>query len=211
MFAPNSLLHSQIRMVNVSKVLSLPMQSSNAVVPRISSSGVGLSSPLSIGLHSGSTWISDVASIVGELPPSSGSHTLPLSSPWARYLGTIIPDMHASPCHLGVLNEVNWPIAQSISGLRVLNHVYTSTWSYTLIEMTSTSGLWTGPKWSLFWTVIAVLQLSLACAMGWPLRLADVMCAASLGSSSLLGSYGDIKMLVPPQWISACIHCNSLC
>jgi len=209
--APSSPLHSPILSANVSMVSSLAKRSSKAVAPSISISGVGLSSPLSLGFPFGSTGISDVRLIVGTLRPIPGSRTLVLSSYQPSYHCTVIPDLRASPWPLGVLKEVNRPVAQSISGLWVLNHGNPSTRSYALTGMTTTSGSWTGAKWSIYWTVIAVSRLSLAGTITWPSRPWVVMCAAWWGSPSLMRRFGDITMLVAPQSMSARIHCNSLC
>jgi len=209
--APSSPLHSPICKANVSMVTSLAKWSSNEVAPSMLISGVGLSSPLSHGCSSGSIGISDVKLIVGVLPPMSGSRKVVLSSSRPSYHCTIIPELCASPWPLVVLKEVNRPVAQSISGLRVLNHGNPSTRSYGLIGTTSTPSSLTGAKWSIYWTVIAVLRLSLACAITWPSRPWVVMCAASWGSPSLLRSCAEIKMIVAPQSISARIGCNSPC
>jgi len=68
------------------------------------------------------------------------------SSSQPSYHCTIVPDQLASPWPLGVLNEVDRPVGQSISNLQVLNHGNPSTRSYALIGTTRTSGLWTGAK-----------------------------------------------------------------
>jgi hypothetical protein len=144
--APSSALHSPIHRANVSMVSSLAKRSLNLIAPSISISGVGLSSPLSLGFQFGSTGISDVELIVGVLPRMSSSCTLVLSFYRSSYHCTIIPDLRASPWPFGVLDEVNRLVAQSISGLRVLNHITPSTRSYGLIGTTCTSGSWTRAK-----------------------------------------------------------------
>jgi len=104
--APSSPLHSPIRRANVWMVSSLAKRSLNAVAPSISISGVGLSSPLSLGFPCGSTGISDVELFVSVLPPMSGSRTFVLSSYRPSYHCTIIPDLCASPWPLGYLMKL---------------------------------------------------------------------------------------------------------
>ena len=117
----------------------------------------------------------------------------------------------ASPSSLGVLNEVNRSVPQSISSLQLLNPGTPSTRSYALIGTTSTSGSWTGAILSIYWTDITVLRHSLACAISWPSRPCNAMCAASWRSPTLFSWCGDMKMLVAPHSMSAGIRCNSLC
>jgi len=95
--APSSPLQSPICRGNVSMVSSLPKRLSNAVAPSISISGVGLSSPLSLGFPSGFTGICDVELIVSILTPMFGSGTLVLSSSRSSYQSTNIPHLGASP------------------------------------------------------------------------------------------------------------------
>jgi len=192
MVAPSSPLHSRIGRANVSIVLSLAKRSSNAVPPSISIAGLGLSWPVSFGFPSGSTAISDVELIVGVLPLMSESRMVVRLLSRPSYHCTIIYDLRAAPWPFGVLNKVSWPVAQSISGLRVLNHGNPSTRSYVHIGMTRTSGSLTGAKWSIYWTVIAVLRLSLTCGITLPSKPWVVMCAASWGSPSLMRSCGDV-------------------
>jgi len=147
--APSSPLNSTICRANLSMISSLADRLWNAVAPSISISGVRLASLLSLGFPSASTGNSNVELIASILPPRSHSCTLVLMSFWPSYYYTILPDLHGSPWPLGVLNEVDWPVAQLISGLWVMNHGNPSTSPYVLIGMTSTSGLWTGDKWSI--------------------------------------------------------------
>ena len=209
--APRSPLHFSIRRVYLSIATSLVKWSLNAVALSISISGVGLSSPLSLGYPSRSTGISDLKLIVGRLPPMAGSHMFELLSSQPSYHSTMIADLRASPWQLGLLNEVNQPVAQLISGLWVLNHANSSTRSYALSGMTSTSGLWRGAKWSIYWSVIAVLWIFLACAIRWQCRLWVVMYTASWDSPSLLTGCGAMKMLVALQSMSTRIRSNSPC
>jgi len=192
-------------------VSSLAKRSSNVVAPSIALSGVGLFSQLSLGSLSGSTGISDVELIIGVIPPMSGSHISVLASSQPSYHCSIIPDLYASHWPLGVLNEVNQPVAQLISGLGVLNHGNPSTRLYAINGTTRTSSSWTGAKWCILWTVITVLWLSLPCTITWLSRPWVVMCAASWGRPSLLRSCADIMMLVAPQSLTARIRCNSPC
>jgi len=155
--APGSQLHSHACGGNVLMVSSLAKRSSNAVAPSISMSGVGLFSALCIGFPSGSTGICDVELIIGVLPTMSGSHTLVLSSSRHGYHCTIIPDLRATPWPLRSLNEVNRPVARSISALRVLTYGNPSTTLHALIETTGTCGSGTGAQWFIYFTVSAVL------------------------------------------------------
>ena len=173
--------------------------------------GVGLTAPLSRGIPSGSTGISDVELIVSVNTPMSGSHMLVLSSSWSSYHWSIIPHLCVSTWPVGVLNEVIWPEAQSISGLRVLDNGNPCSRLCVLIGMRSTSSSWTWAKWSILWTAIAVLGLSLACSITWQWKMPVVMCDASWGSPTLLRCCGDIKMLVAPQSMSARIRYCSQC
>lgn len=145
------------------------------------------------------------------LLPMCGSHTFVLWSSRPSYHCTIISDLHASLWPLGVCNELNWPLAQSISRFWVLNHGIPSPRSHALIGTTSTSSLYTRAKWFIYWTVITILQLSRANAITWQSWLWIVMCTASRGSPSQLTSCGAMKMLVAPQTMSAHIVFNVLC
>ena len=208
---PSSPLHCPICGAIVSMVSSLAKRLLNAVAPSISTAGVVQYSPLSLGFPPGSTRISDVELIVGVLPPMYGSHMMVLPSYRPSYHCTIIPVLCAPPWPLGVRNEVNRLVAHSISGFLVLNYRNRSTRSYVLIETTSTSGLKSRAKWSIYWTVIAGSWLSLLCMIIWPSTLWLLIFAASWGGPGLLRSCGDIKMLPAPQLMSTSIRCNSPC
>jgi len=137
----SSALHSPIRRANVSMDSSLAERSRNTFASSILIFGVELPSPRSFGLPSGSAEICNLELVASVCPPMSGSCTLILSSSRPFYHGAIIPDPHASPGWIGFLNEVDWLVAQSISGLRVMNHGNHSTRSYAVSGTTSTSNL----------------------------------------------------------------------
>jgi hypothetical protein len=100
---------------------------SYVVAPSIAISGVQLSTALTHGFSSGSTGNCNVELIVGILLPKSGSCTIVISSSQSWYHCTILHVLNASPSPLGVINEDNWLVAQSISGWPVLHRCNPST------------------------------------------------------------------------------------
>ena len=163
--ALSSPLHSPIHRVNVCIVWLLTNRLPNAVAASILTSGVALSWQPTLGFAYRSTGISNVDVMVVKVASISVSSTLILLSPSHLYHYTIIPDLHASTRPIEVLNDVNQPGPQFISGPWVRNRWIPSSRLFAFIGTTSTSSSLTRAKWFLIWIVIAIIQLSLTCVI----------------------------------------------
>lgn len=142
-------LHSAMFSIHVQTVSSLASSLLNAVALSIPMFLVRQSSPLSPGLQSGSTWLSNIESFIGLLTLLLGSCTLLLMSSQHSYHFTIIPDPFTSSWQHGVYNTDDWPVAESILDLYVLNNRNPSTILYAWIRTITTSSVCTG---AIYWT-----------------------------------------------------------
>jgi len=163
--APSSQPHSLISRGNI-LVVSMQVKSLwNMVGPSVSMPWVGLSWLLSLGVPSGFGGISGIKLIVGRLLQLSRSCILVLLSSQHWYHFTVKANLFASFWPLRVLEVANWPVAQSISSLHVMNHYNPITGWNSFIRVIDTYNSWTTVQWCICCTVITVLQCFLTCAV----------------------------------------------